>query len=339
MKFAISPDEPPGDPGTTAGGIIERDLNILVGNELVKALQRCGQSVWFDPSLQPLQRVTEANANGTDVLFICAHNYSVGGMGEGTVFIFCPGGRAIGKQMLAAQNVGAELIAAGLSGRWVAVDEQLYETCNFNKDSVWCEFLYQSNAQDLATIKSPGYPTRAAEAACKGLAKTYGFAYVPPAFGPGGGTATQEDDMLFVDALHALPASVKTFSGGNVYALPSASAPVVGTFGPGQQLALKGFRYSSSAVASSDRGGGAGAGPDNVWWELDSGHWYPDADLDTTQVVGAPIGAAVSTLPAGMRSYFVTIDDPAVTPAPAPQPDDDSAFVSKAALKTAIGSL
>lgn len=330
MRFAISPDEEPGDTGTTAGGIIERTLNILVGNELVKALERCGQDVWFDPSLTARQRTTKANSDGTQVLFACAHNYSVGGMGEGSVFIFCnAAAHSVGKQAAAAANVGNALIAAGLSKHWITVDEALIDCCNFNGDTVFCEFLYQSNAQDLATIKTPGYPTRAAEAACKGLAQTYGFAYVPP-------TITQEDDdMLFVGPFIPLAATVKAYVGGNAYPVPSASAPSVGGFGPGQQVTLKGYRFSTSSVPSPNRGAGAGPGPDNVWWELDSGHWYPDADLDTTTVPGAPIGAAVSSLPAGMRSYFVTIDDPAAGP---PQPDDDSSFVTMAQVKTEIAS-
>src|SRR5207248_6039619 len=126
--------------------------------------------------------------------------------------------------------------------------------------------------------------------------------------------------MLFVGPIHALAASVTAFTGGSVYPAPSTTSPAVGSFAQGQTLSLKGYRFSTSAVQSSDRGAGAGAGPDYIWWELDTGHWYPDADLDTTSVPGAPTGAAVSALPAGPVSYFPNLVQPVV--APPPPPDD-----------------
>lgn len=145
--------------------------------------------------------------------------------------------------------------------------------------------------------------------------------------------------MLFVSPLHALSGSVPAFAATSVYAVPSTSAPVLRAIAQGASVSVTGYRFSTVAVASSDRGGGAGAGPDNVWWEVTGGGYAPDAALNTTGLTGAPLGAAVSTLPAGLRSFFVTVDDPVPSPTPAPQPDDDSAFLTKAALKTAIGSL
>lgn len=328
MKFAISCDENPGDTGTTAGGIIERSLNILVGNELVKALRRCGQDVWFDTSITAGQRVAEANANGTDCLFACAHNYSVGGMGEGSIFIFCSAAaHSFGKQLAAATNVGNALVAAGLAGRWGTVDEAVYECCAFNKDTVFCEFLYQSNARDLATIKTPGYPTRAAEAACKGLAQTYGFTYVPPP-APTPPPASQEDDeLLYIGPFTKLaaPATVKPIAGQTapLYGDPSTGSLLKNTFPANASLTVVGFAFSSVAVNSTDRGAGAGPGPDYVWWQTSDGNWVPDAPLDTTGVPGAPLGAAVSSPPIASMTRYLGLAGSSSGP------DDDSAFATK----------
>lgn len=325
MKFAISPDENPGDTGTTAGGIIERSLNILVGNELVKALQRCGQQVWFDTTITAGQRVAEANANGTDVLFACAHNYSVGGMGEGSIFIFCnAAAHTIGKQLLAATNVGNELVAAGIARRWGTVDEAVYECCAFDKDTIFCEFLYQSNARDLAMINSPGYPTRAAEAACRGLAKTYGFTYVPltpPA------PAQEDDELLYTAPFHKLatPATVKVIPGqsASLYGDPSTSSLVKAGFASGAAVVVTGYCFSSSPVNSADRGAGAGPGPDYVWWQVNTGDWIPDAPLDTTNVPNAPLGAAVSSPPVSTMTRYVALAGSGGGP------DDDSQYATK----------
>lgn len=180
MKFALSCDENPGDPGTTAGGINERAMNILVCRQLELALRRCHQVVWFDPTITYVQRVAKANAAGYDVLFACAHNAAGSAAAEGAQFIFCGAiAHKTGKQALAAANVGNELVKAGVVLRWGTYDENVYECCNFNKDTVYCEFLFQTNPRDLLEEKKPSYPHDAAEASCRGLARTYGFSYVP----------------------------------------------------------------------------------------------------------------------------------------------------------------
>jgi len=182
VKFALSCDENPGDSGTTAGGVAERTMNIRVALALQVALRRCHQTVWFDPTITYVQRVAKANAGGYDVLFACAHNAAGSPAAEGAQFIFCGAvAHTLGKQALAAKNVGDELVKAGVVLRWSTYDENVVECCDFNKDSVYCEFLFQTNPRDLAEEKKASYPVAAAEAACRGLARTYGFAYVPVA--------------------------------------------------------------------------------------------------------------------------------------------------------------
>ncbi len=179
MKFAISPDENPGDPGAVHNGIVERDVNVAVASQLQAALQRCGQEAAFDPSITYEQRVAEANANGTQVLVACAHN-AAAPAAEGALFIFC-GAEAhqLGRQQLAAEKVGEALVAGGLVAHFGTYDEQVYECCAFNGDTVYCELGYETNAQDAATIKQPDYPHRAAELIAQGLAAAYGFTYAP----------------------------------------------------------------------------------------------------------------------------------------------------------------
>lgn len=181
MKFTISCDEDPGQPGAVAAdGTVERDVNMAVGNMLIAALQRCGQSVAADFSIGVVERVARANSDGSDVLVACAHNGSSDASVRGTQMVYCPGGNVEG-QKVAGDTVAQAIIAAGISPRQLGdAVEQVYECCSFNKDTVYTEFLFMSNAEDLAMIHSAGYARRAAEAACQGLASHYGFAYVAP---------------------------------------------------------------------------------------------------------------------------------------------------------------
>src|SRR5258708_5756006 len=128
MKFTISPDENPGDPGTTAGGLNERELNLSVIAALVRKLESAGASVSFDPSITYTTRVGGANANGTDVLVAIAHNAGPPDA-EGAVFVFCndPAARGFGKQMAAATAVGDSIVNAGLASRSGTYTEDAYE--------------------------------------------------------------------------------------------------------------------------------------------------------------------------------------------------------------------
>lgn len=187
MRIAISPDENPGDPGSVAAdGTTERTLNIRVAGALQVALLRCGQNAWFDPNITYANRVFQANQDGTDVLIACAHNASTPGL-SGTQFVFCPGGQTFGRQSLAARQVYASLsMIAGWPFRLPDAVEYVYECCNFEGDTVYCELLCMSDADRPLWI-APGYPMRAAEQVCMGLASAYGFAYAPPATPPIGG--------------------------------------------------------------------------------------------------------------------------------------------------------
>lgn len=181
MKFGVSCDENPGDPGAVHSGIVERDLNIAVANELARGLIRCGQQAWADFSITFEERVARANSNGTDVLVACAHNASSSPAAEGAQLIICPGGDDLFRQLAVAQIVGQELVADGIAGAWGVIHEEVYECCGFNRGTVYVEFLFETNPRDVARIHEPGYPHDAGEALCRALAKAYSFAYVPEA--------------------------------------------------------------------------------------------------------------------------------------------------------------
>lgn len=113
-----------------------------------------------------------------------------------------------------------------------------------------------------------------------------------------------DDDMLYVGPWVAKPATLTVFTAGVQYLDPSTNARNAGALAQGNLVAVDGYRFSDSAVQSTDRGAGAGAGPDYIWWHRSDGlGWVPDAIVDTSAVGGAPIGAAVSTLPK-LSNYF-----------------------------------
>lgn len=180
MRIAISPDENPGQSGSVAAdGTTERSVNLLVAGALRDALVRCGQDAWFDPTITWDERVATANGDGTALLVATAHNESTDGQ-SGTQFVFCPGGLTFGHQSAAAAAVYGELAKLpGWPARRGDAVENVVECCAFNGDTVYCELLYMS-PQDEPLWSAPGYPRRAAEAIARGLASTYGFAYVAP---------------------------------------------------------------------------------------------------------------------------------------------------------------
>jgi hypothetical protein len=109
--------------------------------------------------------------------------------------------------------------------------------------------------------------------------------------------------MLYVGPFHALAGSAKVYpKATNARHDPNGLIEV--PLALGAAVNVVGYWFTNQPVQSSDRGAGAGAGPDLVWWKMQSGYWVEDANLDTTGLSGAPLGAAVSTMPAGMTTYF-----------------------------------
>lgn len=180
MRVTISCDEDPGQPGSVAAdGTTERSVNIRVALALQAVLERCGVQQSFDPNIGVVQRVAQANRDGTDLLVACAHNSSTDGA-SGTQFVFSPGGEQFGRQAVAADAVYGELrLLPGWPARRGNIEENVYECWAFNRDTVYAELLFMS-PQDRALWSRPDYAPMVAEAMVRGLAKVYGFAYLPP---------------------------------------------------------------------------------------------------------------------------------------------------------------
>jgi len=210
MRIAISPDEDPGDSGSVAAdGTTERSVNLKVANALTAALRRCGQDVWFDPSISYVERVDIANGDGTALLVACAHNSSTPGA-RGTQFVKSILG--FGKQDQAADAVYAELSQIpGWPSRRADAIEDVYECWAFNGDTVYIESLFMS-PEDKQLWSRPDYPTLAAEATARGLASTYGFPYVPSE-----DDLTPEQDALLRNTNDAINRVLGLLSRGQQY--------------------------------------------------------------------------------------------------------------------------
>jgi hypothetical protein len=267
MKFTISCDENPCDSGIVANGIVEREVNFAVSHFLVAALRRCGQTARFDETLTYVERVAAANADGDEVVVACAHNAG-GNNSDGTEFVFCPGGKELGRQLAAAEAIGAELVNDGITVCWSTRDEQVFECCEFHKDTVFIAYLSLKDDRGARVIKSPGYAGRVAEATCRGLAKTYGFAYVAPGEAPPpgitwvafSGTAMKDWDLI--------------------YDHPDASARVLRAVPKGTSLGFDGYTYNHAPIDDLSLGT-----PDRGWFHIDAGHgsgWTPSAWVNGT---------------------------------------------------------
>lgn len=180
MRIAISPDENPGDPGAIANGIVERDVNVKVAAALEAALKRCGQEAWFDPDITFTQRIEKANSDGTQLLVACAHNAAGSPNAEGALFLFCDAqAHDVGHQQALADNCGHLLVQSGLVAHYGTYNEAVAECCDFNGDSLYVEFGYETNPSDAAHIRQPDYPAYAAECLAQGIAWTLQFPYAP----------------------------------------------------------------------------------------------------------------------------------------------------------------
>lgn len=238
MRIAISPDENPGDPGSVAAdGTTERSLNLRVAGALLGALRRCGQDAWFDPSLTYVERVAQANTDGTQLLCACAHNESTPGV-SGTQFVFCPGGLTFGRQAAAADAIYAELAQLpGWPTRRRDAVENVWECCGFDGDAIYIEILCMSQP-DEALWSQLGYEVAVAEAVTRAVASTYGFPYVG-----------QEADMTNEE--HGWLQDLHTGMGSLVSIVPGQAPPLV--FQLRDQLVA--VKAELDRVASTQSGG------------------------------------------------------------------------------------
>lgn len=272
MKFTLSPDEDPGQPGAVASdGTVERDVNLTVCESLKAALERCGQAVEFDPTIGVVDRVARANGDGTDVLVANAHNGSSNPEIRGCQFVFATGGQGSGTQEAAAGHVAEQLINSGVATqRLPDAIVNVYECWAFNRDTVYIEYLFMSNAQDLAKIHQAGYAQSAAEAACRGLAAQYGFAYVPqespPLPTPAPGPAPDPQGWLASVVWQTFSGSVAV-TAARVRGGPGTDFDVLYLVPSGTGLTFDGYVHRGDPIP--DVAGTPTAGtPDDIWFHI-----------------------------------------------------------------------
>lgn len=182
MIICINPDEDPGQPGSTVDPFIqERDLNVIVCNALSRALQRCGQTVYWDEHMTFEQLIGQANALPADLVLAVGHN---GGGGSYALTILCPGGEGQGQQSALAAAIAAEVGAyTGQPGKQLS--EQLAVLCQTNMDAVFIEPGFMDDPtghfQSLYHSDTNAYAEAVAEAITRGVASVKGFPFVPVA--------------------------------------------------------------------------------------------------------------------------------------------------------------
>lgn len=259
MRIAISPDENPGDPGSaSADGIAERTVNLRVAGALLAVLERCRQDVWFDDSLTFVDRVAQANRDGTQLLVAVAHNSSTPGA-SGTQFVFCfPDGQTFGRQAAAADAVYAELAKLpGWPARRKDAVENIYECCSFDGDTVYVELLFMS-PEDQRIWSRADYAGAAAEAIARGLASAYGFPFVE-----GADDMTPAEHQLLVD-VHTGMGTLVSFDPGQP---PPLAFQLRDLIQAGSAAAAREFDTLAAAVATLQ---GAGIPPPVLQPVLDS---------------------------------------------------------------------
>jgi hypothetical protein len=276
MKIALSPDEDPGQPGAVAAdGTVERDVNIVVGNALKAALERCGQSVTFDTSIGVVDRVARANNDGTELIVANAHNGSRDPSVRGCQFVFAPGGETSGNQGPAADQVGKQLVESGVATQRLGnAIVNVYECWAFNRDTLYVEYLFMSNPDDLAKIHSAGYAEAAADAVARGLAVAYGFAWVPreaPPPPPAPGPTPAPTPGPGPDWMGSV--TWQTFNGtiavptANVRSGPGQDYGVIYQLGAGTGESFDGYVHRGPEIP--DVAGTPTAGtPDNIWFHI-----------------------------------------------------------------------
>ncbi len=170
MKVALYPDEAPGDPGTTAGGIIERVYNMAACEKIVARFAAGGWSTRYRPDLGIDAAIADAISWGADMAIVIANNAGPPAA-RGSMFLFCTeGAKALDDQLTIATRIGDEAVRQGLITGWVPYVEPVAWCCNFPKATIFWEVEFQSNAVDRVIETSADFGDRVAAVLATALA-------------------------------------------------------------------------------------------------------------------------------------------------------------------------
>ena len=170
------------DPGATAGGIKEKDVNLEITLIVGRELSRHGVEVKYsrtgDDNEKLNDKIDECNAFSPD-LALDIHNNAGGGDGAEVYHHF---GGGLGKTL--AENILKEMVKAGQNSRGAKTRKNSAgrDYFAFIRETacpaviVECAFL--DNEKDVALISTSGGRKNIATAICKGILATLGIAFV-----------------------------------------------------------------------------------------------------------------------------------------------------------------
>ena len=179
-KVFISVGHGGSDPGASANGLKEKDVNLVISLECAKVLQRHGVDVLMSrmKDEEDKTKIKECNAFKPE-LAVDIHNNAGGGDGV-EIYHYSKGGLS----KTAAQNVINEIIAIGQNSRGLKTKKNAFggEYYAFIRETsapaiiVECAFL--DNAKDVQIIDTEAEQKVMGVAIAKGILKTLGIAYV-----------------------------------------------------------------------------------------------------------------------------------------------------------------
>jgi N-acetylmuramoyl-L-alanine amidase len=179
-KVFISVGHGGSDPGASANGLKEKDVNLVISLECAKVLQRHGVDVLMSRTKdeEDKTKIKECNAFNPE-LAVDIHNNAGGGDGV-EIYHYSKGGLS----KTAAQNVINEIIAIGQNSRGLKTKKNAFggEYYAFIRETkahaiiVECAFL--DNAKDVQIIDTEAEQKVMGVAIAKGILKTLGIAYV-----------------------------------------------------------------------------------------------------------------------------------------------------------------
>lgn len=166
------------DPGATANGLKERDVNRAICARLVKRLRDHGLRVHTDlerGNLRASGEISDAHRKGDVVAFVSAHHNGAGAASARGFEVFKTGktrSLRLGKAMHGAclaelRRLDPTFKDRGLKEAKGTRAQSL--VCKSPGASALIEFAFLTNVSDAKVVKGKQYPARMAEALCKAL--------------------------------------------------------------------------------------------------------------------------------------------------------------------------
>lgn len=180
VRLMIDPGHGGTDPGAIGNGIAEKDINLQIGQKLVKAAQRQGWHVGMTRSRDtfvPLRARSAFSNRWEATALVSIHSNSMGPSARGNMTIHRGGSSGILSQDIMNRmqrltpytDIGSRQDVRGLAVLGTA-----------NAPAVIVEVLSVSSAPEAATLEDPEMQNKYAEAIVMGVADYHGLTYKAP---------------------------------------------------------------------------------------------------------------------------------------------------------------